>query len=175
MTPYQLGSYFAFAMLAVIYIFGAWLMGRIFDKFNEAKWAAWIPLYNLGVFYRIAGLYGKFAFFYVIGWVITAIILAMNTTALTLGTIPVTDPSFYISALIIIVLCNILTTIFTLVACYRIPRELGKPYPGLWFLLALFSPALWLIILGFDSSRPAWNPDAYAPSIYLPVYTSTLN
>lgn len=68
------------------------------------------------------------------------------------------QPSFW-AVLSIITPLNIVTSVFTYIAMYRIGLKLGKD--GSWVILAIFLPTIWMAILAFDSSK--WNPKGIKP------------
>lgn len=63
------------------------------------------------------------------------------------------QPSFW-AVLSIITPLNIVTSVFTYMAMYRVGLKFGKD--GSWVVLAIFLPTIWMAILAFDNSK--WNP-----------------
>ncbi len=63
------------------------------------------------------------------------------------------QPRFW-AILTIITPLNIVTSIFTYIAMYRIGLKFGKD--GSWVVLAIFFPTIWMAILAFDGSK--WKP-----------------
>lgn len=55
------------------------------------------------------------------------------------------------AVLAIIPFVNIVSAIFVIIAMYHVGLKLGKS--GVFVLLAIFFPLIWVLILGFDSSK----------------------
>ena len=55
------------------------------------------------------------------------------------------------AVLAIIPFVNIVSAIFIIIAMYHVGLKLGKS--GVFVLLAIFLPLIWVLILGFDSSK----------------------
>lgn len=46
------------AVLAVVYVITAWLLGRVFQKAGVEAWKAWVPFYNSYVLFELGGQSG---------------------------------------------------------------------------------------------------------------------
>ncbi len=174
MTQVVLYLAIVIATYALLYVTVSWLMGRVFDKFNEPKWYAWIPLYNLRIWYRIAGMPGWFAL--ALPLVIAMmgyIVFFEGQTISSLNQVLVGNMGSQVLSLLLVAMgiCLTLTDIFILISYYRIPRELGQPLLGLWLLLGAFVPLLWLAFLALGPSRPSWNLGSSTTEIYPPAYS----
>lgn len=62
------------------------------------------------------------------------------------------QPGFW-AVLAVITPLNIVTAVYVYISMYHIGIKLGKD--GVWVVLGIFLPIVWLAVLGFDSSK--WN------------------
>lgn len=60
----------------------------------------------------------------------------------------------WIAVLILVPLANVVAAVFMAIAAYKISIGFGKD--GMWVLVYIFVPFIWLLIFAFDSSR--WQP-----------------
>lgn len=111
--------------IAVGYVLGGILYGRIFRKAGLAQWPAWVPFYNTWKFFEIGGQHGA------------------------------------LSLIALLPFVNIVSSVFYCIAAYHVGLKLQKD--GVFVLLAIFLPIVWLIWLAVDSST--WDESrSTAPS-----------
>ncbi|MDN3311474.1 DUF5684 domain-containing protein [Microbacterium oryzae] len=122
---------FLLAFGAVIYyVLSSWFLMRIFDKAGvQGRWRAWVPVYNLMVFFKLGDLSP---------W----LVLYSLAGSILLGFI---DLGF---------IFGIATAVLSAMAAYRVGLKLQKE--GAWVVLYIFLSLIWLGINAFDRSR--WNP-----------------
>ncbi|MER7798046.1 large exoprotein [Microbacterium sp. NPDC096154] len=114
----------------VFYIVGSFFMMKLFDKAGvQGGWRAWVPVYNMMVFFKLGDL-SPWLVLYGVG-----------------GSILLT--AFGIGALFSLAL-----GVLSAIAAYRIGLKLQKE--GAWVVLYVFLSLVWLGIVAFDRSR--WNP-----------------
>ncbi|MEO6944823.1 MAG: DUF5684 domain-containing protein [Lacisediminihabitans sp.] len=69
----------------------------------------------------------------------------------------------WLAILMLVPVANIVATVFLCIAAYNIGLAFGKE--GIWVLMYIFLPWLWIAIVGLDSSR--WEPwRSPAPPVY---------
>ncbi len=113
-----------------IYAVSAFFLMKIFEKAGvDGRWRAWVPVYNMMIFYKLGDLSP---------WLI---LYGLGGTVL-LGWIGI---GF---------LFSIALAVFGAMAAYRIGLKLGKD--PMWVILFVFASIVWTGILGLDKSR--WNP-----------------
>jgi hypothetical protein len=124
-----------FLLIAVIvYVVGSFFMMKLFDKAGvQGRWRAWVPVYNTMVFFKLGDL-SPWLVLYGVGG------------AIVLSWIPVLQ--------IFSGLASLALAVFAAIAAYRVGLKLQKE--GVWVVLYILLPLVWLGILAFDRSR--WNP-----------------
>jgi hypothetical protein len=114
----------------IFYVLSAWFLMRIFDKAGvQGRWRAWVPVYNLMVFFKLGDLSP---------W----LVLYSLAGSILLGFI---DLGF---------IFGLATAVLSAMAAYRVGLKLQKE--GAWVVLYIFLSLIWLGINAFDRSR--WNP-----------------
>ncbi|WP_203135807.1 DUF5684 domain-containing protein [Microbacterium sp. JZ31] len=125
-----------FSLVGIIsYVLLALGLSKVFEKAGvQGKWRAWVPVYNMMVFFKLGDLspwlvlYGL-AGTIVLGWIGIGYLFSLALTVLSF------------------------------IAAYRIGLKLGLN-PGMTVLWIL--PPIWALVAGFGSS--AWNPNVQPAS-----------
>lgn len=122
------------AVGVLFYVVSAYFLSKVFDKAGvEGKWRAWVPVYNMMVFFKLGDL-SPWLVLYLLGGGLVLSVVGIG---------------FLFSLLMLGV---------SMVAAYRVGQKLGAEpvMVVLWIL-----PVVWLIVMGINSSR--WNPQVEAP------------
>ncbi|MGK9221565.1 large exoprotein [Microbacterium sp. SA156] len=124
-------AFFGLLIGVVFYVLGSWFLMKIFDKAGvQGRWRAWVPVYNMMVFFKLGDL-SPWLVLYGLGG-------ALLLSWIGIG---------YVFSLAIAVL--------SAMAAYRVGLKLQKE--GAWVVLYVFLSLVWLGINAFDKSR--WNPN----------------
>jgi len=147
------------------YIIGAIFLGRIYKKAGQPPIAAFVPVWNIIVFFRLGGysslwIVGAFiSYAYIGGSMLTS--AAQLTGAewaqegaakAVIAAMPVAIP--------IVGFLLVATTLIGLLAAYNIGRAFEKDAG--YLLLFVFLPVIWLIALAFTSYD--WDEDSANPN-----------
>lgn len=126
-----LGLFFLFAV--IFYVVGSLFLMKLFEKAGvQGKWRAWVPVYNMMIFFKLGDL-SPWLVLYTLG------------ASIVVSWIPVVN---VLSGLV-----SLAFAVFAAIAAYRIGLKLQKE-PA-WVILFVFLSLVWLGIVAFDRSR--WN------------------
>lgn len=147
-----MGGFFAavgiFALVwGILGIIAGW---RIFEKAGEKGWKILIPIYDVYIFYKIAGMKAWFWVSLVVS-IISCIALgamgAFNPNALNTGDFGANTAGVAFICLAVVVFALILSIVY----CARLSKVFGH---GFWFTLGLILlSGIFMMILGFGKSK----------------------
>jgi hypothetical protein len=124
-----------FFVVVIGYVVGSFFMMKLFDKAGvQGKWRAWIPVYNMMIFFKLGDL-SPWLVLYGVGGIIV------------LSWIPVLG---FLGSLI-----GLALGVLSAMAAWRIGLKLQKE--AAWVILYVLLSLVWLGINAFDKSR--WNPN----------------
>ena len=113
------------------YILTSIFLMKIFEKAGvQGKWRAWVPVYNLMIFYKLGDLSPWLVLYGVAGAALLSWIGVGYLFSLALA-------------------------VFSAIAAWRVGLKLQKD--AIWVILYIFLSIVWLGINAFDKSR--WNPN----------------
>jgi hypothetical protein len=123
----------------IFYVVGSWFLMKLFEKAGvQGRWRAWVPIYNMMVFFKLGDLSPWLVLYTIGGSIVLSWIPGVNA----------------LSGLL-----SLAFSVFAAIAAYRIGLKLQKE-PA-WVILFIFLSLVWLGIVAFDRSR--WNPNVPAP------------
>ena len=138
------GASFAISGVAVLfglffaligYVIYSVFMMKIFEKAGvQGKWRAWVPVYNVMVFLKLADLSPWLLLYLYAAYIVGAIIP-------------------FLGWFLVLPLAGLASTALLLVAAWRVGLKLQKE--AVWVILYFFLSIVWLGINAFDRSR--WN------------------
>lgn len=148
-----LTAYFAIIAVAIIvgaaaYVVGCFFLSKIFAKAGvEGSWRAWVPVYNMMVFFKLGDL-SPWLVLYGVGG-------ALLLSWLGIGS-----------------LFSLALFAASAVAAYRIGMKMQKE--PVWVVLFVFLSLVWLGIMAFDKAR--WNtavpPAQWSSNAFLGDHTT---
>lgn len=131
-----LSSLISFVLGIAAYVLYAVFYMKIFEKAGvQGKWRAWVPVYNMMVFYKIGDLSPWLVLYLIGGGILGAIIP-------------------FLGWFVLLPLIGLASRVLGMMAAYRVGLKLQKE--GVWLILYFFLDIIWLGINAFDKSR--WNP-----------------
>lgn len=122
-----------FLVAVVGYVIGSFFLMKIFEKAGvQGKWRAWVPVYNLMVFFKLGDMSPWLVLYGIGGMIILSWIPVLNIFSGLLG---------------------IAMGVFAAMAAWRVGLKLQKE--AAWVILYVLLSIVWLGINAFDKSR--WN------------------
>lgn len=121
----------------IVYILLIVAMWKIFSKAGESGWKSLIPIYNIYIYYKIAGMKNYF-WILVCGSIIVGIVQSIagkdaNVSGILSG------------------IFGILSFVVSIMHCYKLSKSFGK---GIGYTLGLiFLPNIFTLILGFGKAE----------------------
>ena len=134
-----LGGFFlvfsiVFLLLYVLLIIAMW---KIFSKAGESGWKSLIPIYNVYIYFKIAGM-KKYFWILVCSSIIVAIIQSILGKEAAVSEIASS-------------IFGIISCVFSIMHCFKLSKSFGK---GIGYTLGLiFLPTIFTLILGFGSAE----------------------
>lgn len=136
-----IAGFFIVLLIALIpYVLSSIFLMKIFEKAGvEGKWRAWVPIYNVMIFFKLGDL-SPWLVLYGIG---AAFVLGI------LSLIPILGILFAIVSWV----PSVALAVLSVLAAWRVGLKLQKD--AVWVVLYIFLAIVWEGILAFDKSR--WN------------------
>ncbi|WP_309067580.1 DUF5684 domain-containing protein [Microbacterium sp.] len=128
-------AFVAFSLIfgLIVYLVGSWFMMKLFEKAGvQGKWRAWVPVYNVMVFFKLGDVSPWLVLYTIGGGILLSWIPGLN----------------FLSGLL-----SLAFAVFAAMAAYRIGLKLQKE--AAWVILYVLLSLVWLGIVAFDRSR--WN------------------
>ena len=121
----------------IVYVLLIIAMWKIFSKAGESGWKSLIPIYNVYIYYKIAGMKKYF-------WILVCASIIVGIIQTILGK----DAT---ASNILSIILAIFSIVVSIMHCYRLSKSFGK---GIGYTLGLlFLPNIFTLILGFGSAE----------------------
>ena len=121
----------------IVYILLIIAMWKIFSKAGEGGWKSIIPVYNVYIYFKIAGMKKYF-------WILVC-------TSIIVGIVQSIAGNESTIAVILSSIFGILSVVLSIMQCYKLAKAFGK---GIGYTLGLiFLPNIFTLILGFGKAK----------------------
>ena len=121
----------------IVYVLLIIAMWKIFSKAGESGWKSLIPIYNIYIYYKIAGMKKFF-------WILVCASIVVGIVQSILG--QDAAASGILSSIL-----GIFSLVVSIMHCYKLSKSFGK---GIGYTLGLiFLPNIFTLILGFGSAE----------------------
>jgi len=148
---------FCLLIAALVYVLGAFLLGRIFQKAGVPAWKAWVPVYRMWKMFQIGGVNGAWSLLSLIGGIAPVALLLFAVDASNGQVVLDQPPADQAAVAIILIVVSLVAALLFLVAYIRatwnITKKLGKSLVYMLLLVVNLGPSLWLWIMALDKSK----------------------